>query len=168
MNGLIVQPPYTLTWQLLLSITSLKWPSCEIICSFIRTLIITVSIWKNDLALTMFIPFNSFIFHFQICTLQWPRHVWYPSQCTRGHSQTSYWENCSTANPNRSFLLSGGVTVPVDYLQLHNYSGYWQFLQPQSAPWAKTGWKYDLSVPLGVSKRDAQPEDTRSAQQQTH
>lgn len=112
--------------------------------------------------------FKQFMFHSQICALQWPRHVWCSRQRPCGHSKTSYWENCCTANPNRSFLLPGGVTLLVDYLQFRSISGYSKFLQPQSAPWAEAGWKYDLHVPLGVSKRDAQTEDTGSTQQQTH
>lgn len=56
----------------------------------------------------------------------------------------------------------------MDYLQFHNLCRYWKFLQPQGAPRAEAGWKYDLYVPLGVSERDAQVEDIGFTQQQTH
>lgn len=104
----------------------------------------------------------------QICPLQWPRHVWHPCQRSSGHNKTSIRKNCHPQNTHRSLLLSSGATLSVDNIQLNHFRGYWKFLQPQSASWAQAGWKYDITVSLGISKGNAQVEDTGPTQQQTH
>lgn len=100
--------------------------------------------------------------------MQWSWYVRHPGQRSCGYRQTSHRENGSTANPDRSFLLPCGAEIPVDYLQFYKLCGYRKFLQPQSSAWAEVGWKYDITVSLGVSERDAETEDTWFTQQQNY
>lgn len=106
--------------------------------------------------------------HPQICVVQWPRHVRHPSQRSRGHRQAPCGENSSATHPNGSILLPGGAAIPVDHLQFCHLCGYCEFLQPQGSAWAEDGREHDIAVPLGVSERDAQTEDTGFTQQQNH
>lgn len=120
-----------------------------------------ISWWVS---LTVFLCVN----HPQICVVQWPRHVRHPSQRSCGHRQAPCGENSSAAHPNRGILLPGRTAISVDHIQFCHFCWHWEFLQPQGSAWAEDGREHDITVPMGVSERDAQTQDAGFTQQQNH